>query len=120
MEIMNSFIDFTSTSTTSTGGGSSGTGSLSPQVIKIIEQNTQHQTDYFENYKEIQWENGIPTSMKVWEDSTKTILLWDYTYTFTGNVPTQIQIANIPDAVITQVNITWDNGLPVSIQKTVI
>lgn len=105
-------LDFTDDSIL--GGGD---GTFTQTVINIIEQNTGTQVSVEEGYKQITWVGGLPYTVEVWEDSSKTKKLWTNTYTFTDGVPTTVVVVNEDDGITTTETIVWLDGVPVSMTK---
>ena len=97
----------------------SGSGGLDQQTINIIEQNTGTQVDTRVLYTEVEWLNGVPTSVRKYTDNTKAIQVYLIAITWLNGVPTQVVSNNMDDGIISTTNITWLNGVPVSIDKVV-
>jgi len=97
--------------TASSGGG------VSQSIINIIEQNTGTQYNKKVLYSEIEWNLGVPVRVQKWASSSKLDMVYDITITWFGGVPTQVLTNNLDDGIITTMNIVWNNGVPVSINK---
>ena len=93
------------------------TGGLSQSQINIIEANTGTQVDVRVGYTEVDWTNGVPTSIRKYVDDTKAVQLYLITITWVDGVPTTIVSNNMDDGIITTTTITWSNGVPISINK---
>lgn len=95
----------------------SGGSGLTPEQITIIEGNLGVQVDVPQGYKEIEWSNGVPISIKTYLSSDKARLLYNNTITWTNGVPTQIVVHNVDNNTVKIKTITWNNGIPVSITE---
>jgi hypothetical protein len=97
---------------------SSGGGSVTQQTINIIEQNTGTQYNVKVMYTEIDWLNGVPVEVNKYDNSSKTNHIYNITLSWLDGVPTQIVINNLDDGIMTNVDLVWSNGVPISINKT--
>lgn len=113
MELQHSGTNYDFTTVSSTGG----TGDIPQSVINIIEQNTGTQVNIKVLYTEVDWLNGVPTSVRKYVDNTKAVQVYLITITWLNGVPTQVVSNNMDDGIITTTNITWLNGVPVTINK---
>lgn len=105
--------DFTVAST-STGG----TGELPQSIINIIEQNTGTQIDAKILYTEIDWLNGSPSQIRKYNDSSKSIQLYEIDITWLNGLPSLVVSNNLDEGIITSTTFTWVDGVPTSITKT--
>jgi len=94
-----------------------GTNTLSQRMVRIIEHNTQTQTNAREGYKLVSWEDGLPVKVELWEDDSKNRKLWTRTYEYTDGVPTRIVVVNEDDGITVTKEITWQNGILTSINE---
>jgi hypothetical protein len=90
---------------------------LTPSVVQIIEQNVQTQIDTDEGYKEISWVDGLPATVEIWEDSSKSKKLWTKTYEYTDGLITKAVVTNEDDGSVKATTITWQDGVPVVIDR---
>jgi hypothetical protein len=104
-------IDFTQVYAVTSSG-------LSQTIINVIEQNTQTQVNKKVLFTEFTKVAGLIQQVRKYQDSTKTVQLYEVDVTWVSGLPQTIVVNNMDDGIITTTTIGWgSDGTPDSINK---
>lgn len=88
---------------------------ISPYTVGVIEGNTGTSVRHEEERKEITWVNGLPTLIKIWADTNKTLLLWTTSIEYVEGKINAVRKINEISGVTKTKTITWTEGMPTAV-----
>lgn len=116
-----SFIDLRQNVTTGGGTGIDGVDGLSAYEIAVNYGFIGTEAEWIESLGgttsvgriQIDWANGVPSSIRQYKDATLIELLETITPTFVDGLPTNFSFSSG-----SSISLLWENGLPIDIQKS--
>lgn len=109
------FIDLVPADTPGTGGTG---GSFTPTNVTVVENTLVTDIDTANDYREITYTNGLPTTIDVWETNSKLVKQFTVTIAYLNGLPVTKTVDNHTENNATIKTITYNaDGLPETIQQ---